>query len=136
MSWKVRKLSNPVWHVFTLREILQAIEDNGLPQAMGAFWKNNTSSYDWETEEEFEVYAACAIGQGALNLGVDYNDLSIKLGSFQRVKRGSLLNKSIMTRNDGSKWSVPRIGRHFKKIFEAFLDNTVELQVKYEVRKG
>ena len=52
----------------TLGEVADAIKKNGLPKYQG-----------WEKRVDGELVGACAIRQGALNLGLDYSSLDIAL---------------------------------------------------------
>jgi hypothetical protein len=54
---------------FTIRELADAIEKNGLPHAHGAFFKDEDNE-DISIEYMAKITSACALGQAAINLGV------------------------------------------------------------------
>lgn len=61
---------------FTLREFIDAIEKNGLPQAYGGLFRVDGDYIDVDTEVAREtiskntIESACALGQGYINVGV------------------------------------------------------------------
>lgn len=129
MGWTVKVKSKPINKEFTLGQILDAIEANGLPKANETYWKQKPPN-----TFGFEVDSACAIGQGALNLGVSWSELS---GVLRTIRYGtSNLEISIIHKNDNRGWKIPRIGQFYKERFADRLNEKYNLTVKYEVEKN
>lgn len=136
MAWKVRKLAKGTPRNFTLGQLLDAIEQNGLPKNKGRFWYSNgvsDSYFRGPNVETFEVETACAIGQGALNLGVDYDDLLKGLNTFYSASRSNRLGDSIMARNDAHGWTLKGIAKHYRDKYRSHLEDHVTMPVKYVV---
>lgn len=85
---------------FTSRDIIDAMERNGYRKANGTFvqFKGDTN----------EVYAACAIGQALLNLGVNPEDVAEAAEHIPSVLH------DVYQLNDQDKWSLKRIVREIK----------------------
>ena len=106
----------------TLREITDAIEKNGLPQTKGMYWDSKHA--DWNAANRtwtYEVGAACAIGQAAINLGVDYDALTDFLLDIGRGNK--TLYHYITGKNDGvDGLSLKEIADKIRKNHKAKLD--------------
>jgi hypothetical protein len=86
----------------TLAEAADAIIKNGLPKHKG-----------WQKREGGKVVAACAIAQGARNLGCTYASLSSALRAIKVFDGGSTekpLNDFIIELNDTTSTEVAEIG--------------------------
>lgn len=81
---------------YTIRQLLEAIRLNGYRKANGSFITTRKRNRK-------EIYAACAIGQGALNLG-------ITTGAFiQLLNRAGIRQETIYTLNDVEKLSIRQV---------------------------
>lgn len=57
---------------FTYAEFIDAVERNGFEQAFGSYFVDDFSDeLDLDDLPEYKIGAACAIGQAAINLGVN-----------------------------------------------------------------
>jgi hypothetical protein len=62
----------------TYRDLFDAIEKNGLEQAVGSWFRTEDTDVnddDLWLPKKSEIKAACAVGQAALNLGVELHFL-------------------------------------------------------------
>lgn len=66
--------------VVTIGQVLDAIEQNGLPQAFNKFFVGKGGRFVSQRNPA-GVGAACAVGQGAYNLGVEARSLERMLSS-------------------------------------------------------
>lgn len=136
-SWTMTYVEAPKTITYSLGDFLNSIERNGLPQITGDYWKgySGNSIPVGKVNTYLEVTAACAIGQSALNLEVDYRTLvSIVNKKFKTAgKRG--LATSIIGRNDGHRWSYKRIAEYYRGKFANRLDETFEIPRAISVRK-
>lgn len=101
----------------TLGDVFDAIEKNGYPQIRGNFIKYKGD------DDTNDVIGACAVGQGALNLGVAPTELGYHLANIKVGDRP--LSDAIFSRNDGSKWKCKTIATFFRKKLEGQLDTVV-----------
>lgn len=91
----------------TLAEVAAAIQKNGWAKVTGTYVK---------TDKDGRVVGGCAIGQGAVNLGVTYTSLKAALDQLMVFDGESLipmkLGDWVTNRNDNNKdLSVGEIGR-------------------------
>lgn len=139
MGWHVSKTTARTKRV-SLGEILDAIEQNGLPQAHGTFWRfakrEDGKKYPIGSTNyvPMDVEAACAIGQGALNLGCDYNHLVTVLAQV-RMSKGRRLDTGIIRGNDTNKWSLQRIARFYRGVLRDRLNETYHINSSIQVDK-
>ena len=90
----------------TVREIADAIEKNGYPHI-----KNNYITRDKIT---YEVLGACALGQAALNLGVDVD-----------VVDSLPFAVEVISLNDDKGWSLKDIAHYLRESYASNLDEIV-----------
>ena len=115
----------------TIGQVLDAIEENGLPQITGQLYYRE---YDY-TEKHYVYTGACAIGQAAINLGVDGDYLVAALDDLSKAKQG--LAHWVIRRNDADGWDYKKIARHFRKVYKDRLNLEVEVEAKtYIVKKN
>lgn len=104
----------------TLEEVAAAIEKNGLIWARGTFLRYEI---DEDTGEEYPV-AACALGQAAYNLGVDYADLDFKLNMLMPGKR---LSSKITNYNDRDAGDYQDVVKYSKALLEPYKARKIRL---------
>lgn len=92
----------------TYKELIDAIEQNGYRRSNGHFiqFKEGTK----------EVYAACAVGQGLLNLGVKPEHVDQAANFLYGLS-------DIYTLNDSKKYDVKRIAKEAKQR-DAYIDDS------------
>lgn len=98
----------------TLGEAAEAIIKNGLPKHKG-----------WEKRDGGKVVAACAIAQGARNLGVTHESLNRALKEvyvFNGGQKEETLSAFIIHTNDGTETPVEAIGLEVKRRVGALWD--------------
>lgn len=101
----------------TVAQVVDAIEQNGYKQSFGQLYNYGEGS-------------ACAIGQGALNLGVNANDLSRQLNLFSNISfRGKLVDLAsyIIQRNDNLHHKPQSIAKSIRINFPQLLEHTLEV---------
>ncbi len=101
----------------SVRVLANAIRADGYEQAFGSFVKKDFSG---------KPFAACALGQAALNLKVDPQRLSSALGQFQSVD-GSSLSEYVISLNDSAKWSLDTIADRIERDWAHVLDEQFEV---------
>jgi hypothetical protein len=94
----------------TLEQFIQAIEDNGLPQAFGTMF----DYYDGI------VIAACALGQAKINLDLDGYDFEHGVNRFS-----STLWPTIVRLNDGSHYDLKKIAHYLRSVYYNRLDENL-----------
>lgn len=129
--------------VFTVGQFLDAVEKNNYKKARGALLKYTQKAY-FAREESFrnryyprelvlasnrkkdaEVFSACAIGQGALNLDIEPQQLDNALATaVPKIRR------DIVSLNDNTGMSVSEIGRKMKEKYGDMLTITFEVEVE------
>lgn len=102
----------------TIQEVVEAIDAAGYPQGFyhAIEWSHPT--------EEFEgtIVNACAIGQAALNLGVDPEFFEMYLYEVKARKNSTLsLRDFIVDLNDEKKFDLPKIAKEVEVKFKAKL---------------
>lgn len=102
---------------FTLAEVADAIEKNGLPQTFNWYFRTSDGEgfNDSETSEYAAITAACAVGQACINLGVETDwvtDLDV-------------IDDIIML-NDKEKKSFKEIADHIRANYD--LETTISAQ--------
>jgi len=132
MGWKVKSTRSDETRTLSLGEFFDALEANGLPQIYGTYWSYNNGGNRYIGE--FEIGAACALGQAALNLNTSYSNLEEALGEFKNSK-GKSLTDSIIDRNDQSRWGVKQIAKYYRTKYANRLKETFEIDINYEVVK-
>lgn len=131
MSWRVKKKAGKVKRI-TLAELFDAIEANGLPQTRGGYWTFTNKTYGGDNT--FGIGSACAIGQAALNLGIDYSDLEYAFENFKNTK-GTKLTDAIINKNDALHWNYKAIANWGRKSYAEQLGDTVNVNEIYSVEK-
>jgi hypothetical protein len=93
---------------FTLNDFIDAIEKNGLKKIQGQYIK-----YD---DTPIVPIAGCALGQAAINLGVDYASLDGRIDTISHR-----LRQMIVDLNDETELSLPEIAyavrQHYTRTF-------------------
>jgi hypothetical protein len=103
----------------TVSEVIDAIEKNGYKQVKGT-WVGN----DPITGE----IVGCAIGQGAINAGLDYSDLTRELNKIHQPRKDlATLGNLIMYLNDRRGRTIPEIVAHVREKFAAQLDTPLSV---------
>jgi len=90
----------------TVSKMIKAIEKNGLPQAHFQMFARGVDG---------EIVAACALGQGLRNLGLDNSDSNWDLSSSST---GSHFRSEVMYLNDTCKETIPVIVEILKEKFK------------------
>lgn len=113
----------------TVAKILDAIEDDGYEQSIGRLvkkgWEEREGIVDEMGYPKYDtiVEYACAMGQAALNLGVDAQELynSDKLRSMTITYIGSYVSAigAIVDMNDDKRMSLKDIARAMRKYLTA-----------------
>ena len=111
----------------TLGQILDAIEQNGLPQTRdGWFFKGYNPLFGRIRDQNVSadlltITEACALGQAAINLGVSpvftVDDAPIDVFD------------EIVNMNDNSKMTFAEIARYFRDKYAQYLDTFVESEI-------
>lgn len=139
MAWLITGIA-PQETTISLADFLDSIEMNGLPQFRGDFWKDTgggSIGSRIRTTTIVEVASACAMGQAALNLEVDYHALTVTINSLFRTDRGRKgLADAIIGRNDGMKWGYKSIANFYRKAFADRLDERFRITKTISVQKG
>jgi hypothetical protein len=132
MSWFVKRVAKGNKKSVTVRDVLFAMLENGLPQARGTFWSRKkeaaSNNFFGDVIYEGEVGSACALGQAALNLGVSFGQINSGLYAISPDLRGDIIDL-----NDNGKKSIQEIfdvmkARYSDKFdlsFEVFSDIAV-----------
>lgn len=100
---------------YTLGELLNAIEKNGLPQTRGIFWHYT---------DDGAVNMACAAGQGALNLGLRNAGFAKLLRHWHYAGLGLSLADAIFNMNDQEKLTIQEIVDRCREKFAGRLEET------------
>jgi len=144
-GWTITYLPEPETVTYSLGNFLDSIERNGLPQITGDYWRGDgkkigeslgLGSFAHHKTTTLEVNYACAFGQSALNLQVDYNALVAIIDRQFRTKHGRGLASTIISRNDGHKWKYKTIARFYREKFADRLNETFEIPRTISVQKG
>lgn len=90
---------------FTSKDIIDAMERNGYRRANGAFVQFKGGKFEGGIED---VYAACAVGQALLNLGVLPNRVPEAADYLPAQFH------HVYTLNDDEKWALRRIVKEAK----------------------
>jgi hypothetical protein len=110
----------------TIREVVEAINAAGYPQGFyhAIEWSHPTEEY------EGTIVNACAIGQAALNLGVDPEFLEMYLYEVKSRKNSTFsLREFIVELNDEKKFDLPRIAKEVEVKFKAKLNEQFAVAV-------
>jgi hypothetical protein len=102
----------------TIQEVVEAIAAAGYPQGFyhAIEWSHPTEEY------EGTIVNACAIGQAALNLGVDPQFFESNLFEIRLRKNSSTsLREFIVDLNDEKKYDLPRISKEIETKFKSRL---------------
>jgi hypothetical protein len=100
----------------TIADVIDAIEQNGLTQIYGDFVV---------TDREGKLVGACAVGQAAVNLKIDFQMLVHKLDYFTSKKRNLPLGTYIVRLNDSEHNSFSEIARKVRQYFHPVLKETL-----------
>lgn len=124
---------------FTLREFIDNIEKNGLPQAFGGLFKDNQGFIDIGGISNLEIADAtithaCALGQGYINTGIypfivveDYYDDIIPQD----------IQDTIVRMNDTGHESFKYIAETLRVLYNDRLDDVYEgIIVEYKTAQG
>ena len=107
----------------TLGQVLDAIEQNGLEQITGSYFRySNGSTY---FNNGAAPIGACAIGQGAINLHVDADALVGALDKLIKVNQNGGLGNSIIRANDSKGWTFKEIATHYRNKYSRRLNDIV-----------
>lgn len=110
----------------TIEQVVGAIAAAGYPQGFyhAIEWSHPTEEY------EGTIVNACAIGQAALNLGVDPEFLDSQLWDVKLRKNSQLsLREYIVDLNDEKKFDLARIAREIEAKFKAKLKDEFTVAV-------
>lgn len=100
------------WRIFKIGDIIDAIEKNGYPKAIGHYKLHDTY---------------CAIGQAAKNLNVDVNQFGMAIA--QRGPTG--FYDTIVYLNDDTDMTIPEIAVKVRKKYINSLDTEISV-LNYE----
>jgi hypothetical protein len=95
----------------TIDDVLDAIEKNGLEQTFGSFFKTEGEDYVNNPPKSGKIIGACALGQAALNLGVNNFSLTDTLNLALPNTR---LGQRIIKMNDHKKRSFAHIANYYR----------------------
>jgi hypothetical protein len=121
--------------IFTLRQVVDAIRQNGLPQAYGTFFADRR---EWNPDIDYKLkdlkpdtIHACALGQAAFNLDVDPTDLinSIEelddiIGEDGDIVFVSGIANDVINMNDTQQRTLSSIATFLENEYGALLDST------------
>lgn len=100
----------------TIDELANAIEKNGLPKAVGSFFRASKRGHALNLDEEdVQIGAACAVGQACINLGITTNFFAGRELSIQDVQN---LRSYIFHLNDEKYMSLPNIAKALRKRYK------------------
>lgn len=125
MGWRARRGTGATKKV-SVRQVIEAIRQNGLPQARGKFWADTDGNpiHYIPTGEKVEIGSACALGQAALNLGIRWEELNTELSSVAPDLRSDIINQ-----NDSFGYSLESIYQSaISRYDDSILDRTIEVQ--------
>ena len=107
----------------TGRQIIEAIEKNGLPQTRGAFYRDENGM---EVDFPAQAKSACAIGMAAINLGVSF--ITLRNGFRIDTEDGISFHCGfIESWNDDDGLSFKDIADKFRQEYPELLDREFEL---------
>ena len=115
---------------FTFGEFIDAIEENGLPQTFGSFFRNKLQD-GLSLNPRGIIWSACAVGQGDINLGIRPDGwLGDWDGDVQFVR------EQIYELNDIQRLSLPEIAQKVRDRYPTVLSTKIKAPVKtYKVVK-
>src|SRR6185295_15621596 len=99
----------------TVQEVIDAIRQNGKPQAFGAFYRSESGN---PTGAKTQAVTACALGQAAINLKVPTKSLVRSLSKIQNIKFDGLdinLDGLIISLNDTQRWNLEQISNYLEE---------------------
>lgn len=142
MKIRVGKIVYDKPRTFTVSQLTESIRKNGIPQTKMSWWKghngvsvSSSGKFDGlgqETEAIYTVGSACAMGQAAVNLGVDYGSLDYQLGRL-RLGDGLSLGGIITRLNDVDSYTYQQIADYIEKNYADGLGNTFTLDTYHPV---
>ncbi len=100
----------------TIRQIIDAIRTNGYEQARGKLVRR---SLYWNGKGPQPFEAACAMGQAAINLGVDAEELDERLFGIKIDYQTQTLREYIIEENDVMVLSCQEIANDLDILVEA-----------------
>lgn len=106
-------------------EIIDAIEQNGYKQIRGNYIKFVEGVLGNERGKE-NVLGACAIGQAALNLNVQWSSLEDALENIM-IRQDMDLAATIIELNDSFGLSCQKIAKEIREKYPEILDKEVDL---------
>ena len=120
---------------FTLRQVVDAIRQNGLPQAYGTFFADRQ---EWNPAIDYrfkdlkpDTIHACALGQAAFNLDVDPTDLINEIEELEDIEGedGSIVYVSgfandVINMNDTQHKGLNQIAKYLEEEYGEVLDST------------
>jgi hypothetical protein len=113
----------------TINDIINAIEQNGLPQSRGLLFRYSDD----------QITAACAMGQAIVNLGVDSRLFSIIYDHFSSKSRFKYSSKEmriaqmgnhIIVCNDRKKMSLKEIADELRVIYSDAMNESVKISTR------
>lgn len=126
---------------FTLGEFIDAVERDGLKQAIGTYFANDKGPLS--NNPRSAIGAACAVGQGAINLGVSPDDWEYPDENHDRNYYGWDATKVqdvrayIYDLNDSEKMPIPEIAQRVRETYPNHLDIKIKAPVKnYKIAEG
>ena len=120
---------------FTLRQVVDAIRQNGLPQAYGTFFADRQEynpAIDYRLRDlKPDTIHACALGQAAFNLDVDPTDLINEIEELEDIEGedGSIVYVSgfandVINMNDTQHKGLNQIAKYLEEEYGEVLDST------------
>lgn len=106
-----------MWREITIREYIAAIRKNGYRKANGKMFTYKATK---NNEPPTEIYAACAMGQAQINLGI-FNPRTLGQLSYDSTPAGEFLTQRVVTLNDRFKLKLPQIADILEKEFQESL---------------
>jgi hypothetical protein len=98
-----------------VKDIIDAIEKNGLPQTKGAYWKAKDGANLKYLKNK--VVSACAIGMAAYNLGIYPNRLTFPHAN------------DVIRWNDDKGLSFQEIAAKYRELYPEYLEREVIVEV-------
>ena len=111
---------------FKIKTLMEEIRANGIKQTTGQFVVKNSSG---------KVTAACAVGMGAVNLGIDWDDLNSALCRITvNSIHGTTLAAVITNLNDQNKWSFDKIATYVENTFPELMHLRIDAkELNYKI---
>lgn len=120
-------LDKPETVTFSIGQFLDSIERNGIEQTKATYW-----NYLDNGDGTVTISSACAMGQAAANLGVDWALLEEGM-NYIKLRNGFRLIDGIIGKNDREGWDYKKIANYYRERLSTRLEEQIsfETTIKY-----